>query len=108
MAEEGVHREPVSASNSLIYGKIQGISANSDRRRPELLRIFERFRTCRLKFPVDGNRELIQGEQGIHRTIRESRLAASTISPNLSTNPARSSPLIVTNHPEPFGAVAHR
>lgn len=28
MAEEGVHREPVSVLNSLIYGKIQGIATD--------------------------------------------------------------------------------
>ena len=30
-AEEGVLREPVSGPNSLIYGKIQGISTDSAR-----------------------------------------------------------------------------
>lgn len=31
VAVGGVRREPVSASNSLIYGKVQGFSTNSGR-----------------------------------------------------------------------------
>lgn len=71
MAVEGVHREPVSAPNSLIYGKIQGVSTDSARLRPESAGIPQRFRTCRLEFPVSRNSELIRGEQGFHRAIRE-------------------------------------
>lgn len=71
MAVGGVRREPVSASNSLIYGKVQGTSTDSARLRAECARIPERSRTLRLEFPASWNRELMRGEQGIFRQIRE-------------------------------------
>lgn len=81
MAVEGVHREPVSAPNSLIHGKIQGISTDSARLPPESAGIPQRFRICRLEFPVSRNSKLIWGEQGFQRAIRELPICQGSCAP---------------------------
>src|SRR5262245_15015409 len=43
---------PSPAPNSLIYGKIQGISTDSARLHPSTVEIPERFRICRHEFPA--------------------------------------------------------